>query len=280
RAWIEVDNGRITGAGYSGGGHIGATTLRFAGRSLTLAAVALPALRQDPVVGGDAARFVQTTGGRTGAAMPRRVSHPPFVQVSAPIAWTTLALTIQSDGRSTHEVVGASPFPRHWIYDPHGDLAHKTGTTDFRRWAKNAFGGHTPWGEEDSTALVTEVETALERELSTHIMRSGRIPRVRTVVAGTTVFRQGEEGRDIVLVLDGVLSVVVDERELTHLGPGAVLGERAVLEGRRTATLIAVTGCRLAAIDGADLDPALLQQLSQGHRREASATVGSAPLAP
>src|SRR5690349_3896312 len=30
RAWIEVDDGRITGGGYSGGGLMGATTLRLA----------------------------------------------------------------------------------------------------------------------------------------------------------------------------------------------------------------------------------------------------------
>src|SRR5438270_7720474 len=33
RAWVEVDDGTITGAGYSGGGHIGSTTLKVGKRS-------------------------------------------------------------------------------------------------------------------------------------------------------------------------------------------------------------------------------------------------------
>jgi hypothetical protein len=70
-------------------------------------------------------RFVQTAGGRTGVPAPRRISRPPFVQLSAPLVWTTLALTIRSDGSSAFEVVGASPFPRHWLYDEHGVLGDR-----------------------------------------------------------------------------------------------------------------------------------------------------------
>ena len=65
------------------------------------------------------------------------------------------------------------PVPRHWIYDHHGPLVQKSGLVDFKDWYQRAFGKHTPWGDEDSPALVTEVETALERELSGSIMRGG-----------------------------------------------------------------------------------------------------------
>ncbi len=59
---------------------------------------------------------------------------------------------------------------------------------------------------------------------------------------------------------------------LGQLGPGAVLGERALLEGgRRTATVRADTRCRVAAINGAELDPQLLTELASIHRREESA---------
>ena len=40
----------------------------------------------------------------------------------------TLALTIGADGSSFHEVVGASAFPRHWIYGRDGKLIEKSGT--------------------------------------------------------------------------------------------------------------------------------------------------------
>ncbi|HEX6597450.1 MAG TPA: hypothetical protein VF045_10970, partial [Acidimicrobiales bacterium] len=101
RAWIEVEDGRIVDHGHCGGGHIGATTMRLGGRGVTIPAVPFPDIRPEPVVGADSVRFVQTAGGRTGVPAPRRVNHPPFVQVAAPLAWTTLALTISADGTAS-----------------------------------------------------------------------------------------------------------------------------------------------------------------------------------
>lgn len=269
RGWIEVDDGRVVDHGYAGGGRIGSTTLRLGLRDLTVAAVALPDRRQEPIANPGSVRFVQTAGGRTGVPLPRKVNHPPFVQVSAPIAWTTLSLTISVDGTASHEVVGASEFPRHWIYDANGNLTHKSGLVDYKRWSQSAFGSHTPWGDEDSPALVSEVETALERELSTHIMRAGSKPRIRTVASGQTLVQEGDEGADVYLLLDGILLVEVGGRAVAQVGPGAVLGERALLEGgRRTATLTAATQCRVAAISGTELDPEMLVELAGGHRRE------------
>ena len=268
RAWIEVEDGRVTGHGYTGHGHIANTKVRL-GRAVTFTAVAFPDRQHEPEVGPGWVRFVQTAGGRTGLPSPRRVSHPPYVQIAAPLAWTTLSLTIHTDGASSHDVVGASAFPRHWIYDAQGRLTHKSGTIDFREWWLNAFGAHTPWGDEDSPALVTQVETALERELSAHIMRVGARPRIRTLGEGDTLVRQGDTGTELFLLLDGVLSVDVDGAPLAQVGPGAVLGERALLEGgARTATLRALTRCRVAAVDGGEIEPDLLQTLAGGHRRE------------
>ena len=87
-----------------------------------------------------------TTGGRTGLPAPRRVKHPPFLQFRAPTVWTTLALTIRADGTSSFEVLGASKFPRHWIYDASGQLGHKSGLTDYANWTRVSFGRQTPWG--------------------------------------------------------------------------------------------------------------------------------------
>ncbi len=268
-AWIEVDDGRVVAHGYTGGGHIGATSMRLAGKVATFAAVAFPDRQQEPAVTETSVRFVQTCGGRTGVPAPRRVKFPPFVQVSAPLAWTTLALTIHADGRVEHEVLGASPFPRHWIYDAAGDLVLKSGLVDFKDWYLRAFGSHTPWGDEDSPAVVSVVETALERELSANIMRGGRKPRIDKVGKGRTLINEGDEGHEVFLVLDGVVSVEVKGDELGQLGPGAVLGERALIEGgRRTATVRAVTPCRVATISGTDIDPELLTELAATHRRE------------
>lgn len=267
-AWIEVEAGRVVDAGYSGGGVMGSTTIR-AGKAATFAAVGFPDVQRDPDDHGSAVRFVQTAGGRTALPAPRRVNHPPFVQFQAPTVWTTLALTIGIDGATSFELTGASPFPRHWVYDDEGKLAQKAGLADFKDWYRNAFGKHTPWGDEDSKVLVTAVETALERELSHVIMRGGAKPKVKKIRKGKTVFAQGDPGNDVFLLLDGVVAVDVDGEPLAEFGPGAVLGERAVLEGGvRTATIQALTKCRIAVAPGDQVDRDALVELSTGHRRE------------
>ncbi len=267
RAWIEVDDDRITGYGHAGRGHLGSSTVRLGPGELTFAAVPLTELRPEPVVSEGAVRFVQTAGGRTGMPAPRRVSRPPYVQLSAPLAWTTLALTISVDGTSTFELVGASPFPRHWIYDADSRLAAKSGLIDFKSWYRRAFGRHSPWGDEDSPSLVTEVETALERRLSTTVISAK--PAIRRFKPGRVLVEQGDSGDDLLLLLDGVLEVEVDGSVLAQVGPGALLGERAGLEGgTRTATLRAVTAAKVAVVPHDALDAAALAHLTGGHRRE------------
>ena len=269
RAWIEVDDGgAIVASGYSGGGVIGSTTMGFRSASATFQAVAYPDLQAEPEVGDGWVRFRQTAGGRTGVPAPRRVNAAPFVQYHAPTAWSTLDLTIRADGTSEWDVIGASPFPRHWIYGPDGRLVAKTGLVDFKDWYRHAFEGNDPWGGEDSPALVAAVETALERQLSRVIMGEGK-PKIRKLKAGAALTEQGEAADSIFVLLDGVIQVVVDGDEVASLGPGALIGERAVLEGgRRTATLIAVSPCKVAEARKVELDLDLLAEVSEGHRRE------------
>lgn len=268
-AWIDVDHGQIVDAGYSGGGSMGLTTVSLAGHSAVFEPVALPDVHHDPERHTTAARFVQTAGGRAPLPAPRHVRHPPFFQLKPPDVWTTLALTIRVDGTSDFELVGASQFPRHWIYDQEGSLAAKAGLADFKEWYRTSFGRHTPWGHHDSKAYVTAVETALERQLSTHIMRADSERELRTVKEGRTLTEQGAPGDELYLLLDGVLTVEVDGEPLTEVGPGAILGERAVLEGgRRTATLRARTKCRVAVAAADRVDRAALEALRTGHRRE------------
>lgn len=269
RAWIELDDdGAIAGHGFEGGGVIGSTTMGHGSASATFQAVAYPDLQPEPEVGDGWVRFRQTAGGRTGVPAPRRVAKAPFVQYHAPTAWSTLSLTIHADGRADWDLEGASPFPRHWIYGPDGALAAKTGLVDFKDWYRHAFGGFSPWGGDDSPALVTAVESAMERQLSRVIMGEGK-PKVRKFKAGAALTEQGQEADAIYLLLDGVIQVLVDGEEVAALGPGALIGERAVLEGgRRTATLIAVSPCKVAEARKVELDLEKLAEVSEGHRRE------------
>jgi hypothetical protein len=268
-AWVDIDDGKIVDAGYSGGGLMGATTVRLANLRTTFEPVPLPDIRHEPEITDSAARFVQTTGGRTGLPAPRRVNRPPFVQFKAPTVWTTLSLTLRADGTTTFDVVGASKFPRHWVYDADGQLSAKVGLANFKEWYRDAFGKHTPWGDRDSKALVTAVETALERQLSLNIMRKDAKPEFRHVKRGACLVEQGDPGNELFLLLDGVLRVIVDGEPVGEIGPGAILGERAVLEGgRRTSTLQAQTACRVAVARADQIDRSALEELAKGHRSE------------
>jgi hypothetical protein len=270
RAWIEVgEDGTITDAGYSGGGLMGSTTVRLGALRHRFQAFQFEDLKRAPDHRGGSVRFSQTVGGRTGVPAPRRVAHPPYVQFQAPLVWTTLELTISADGTAEHAFTGASPFPRHWVYDNDGQLAAKSGLTNFKDWYAQASIRQTPWGDEDSPALVTAVESALERVLSVQLMHGVGKPSFRRLHPGEALVRQGEPGTELFLVLDGVIRVEHNQEPLAEYGPGAILGERAhLVDGVRTSTLVAVTACRVASVPGGALDPAALTELAGTHRRE------------
>ena len=269
RAYIEVEDGRIVDFGHLGKGHIGSTRVKLGPAAVRFPAVHLPDLRPDPEVGPTSVRFVQTVGGRMGLPTPRPVPHRPFAQFWPSIAWTTLGLTINTDGSASHEVIGASPFPRHWIYDSDGILVEKSATIDFKKWFNESYGDRTPWGETDSPAVVTAVGSTLERQLSNTIMQGDRKPKIRTLKQGDSLVEQGKPGSEIYLVLDGMFVVEVDGNKIGEVGPGAVIGERSALEsGVRTATLWAATRARVAETTPEGLDLSELKALAESHRRE------------
>lgn len=267
QAWAEFDGGRPVAYGQSGGVVMGSTTVRIASLGATFAAIAMPDIRPAPEVGEGWVRFRQTCGGRTAIPGPRTIRRPPYVRLQPPLVWSTLALTLHADGHADVELPGASPFPRHWVYGPDGELVLKTGLTDFVGWMGQPSQRNTPWGDEDSPVVVTAAETALERELS-RLLMSGT-PTVRKLAAGDVLTRQGSPGDALFLLLDGVLAVDVGGRVLAEIGPGAVLGERALLEGgTRTATLTAVTPVRVAEAPARAVDVDALARLARGHHRE------------
>jgi Cyclic nucleotide-binding domain len=266
-AWIEVEDGKIVDQGYEGAGLVGSTNFNLGIRDITIPGVAFEVLRDEPQVEDDAARFVQTVGGRAGFPAPRRVTGRPFVRIQSATAWTTLALTIRTDGSSEHELVGASTFPRHWIYDRDGSLVAKTGTIDFKTWYREAQSERTPWGDEESDAFVTTAESALEREISRELMAGKMFSERRTLEEDETLVEQGAPGDELYLVLDGVLVVEIDGDEVAEIGPGALVGEKALLEGgTRTATLRARTRCRIAVIPGELIDREELEDLAATRR--------------
>jgi len=269
KAWVEVDDGKITDCGYSGGGRVGVTRVKLLRREIAFPAVQYPLIQAEPEVQDGSVRFVQSAGGHMGLPAPRRVIGKPFMRISSASAWTTLELTIHADGSSEGKLVGASAFPRHWVYDRDGVLVEKSASIDFERWYRESHGKNTPWGDEDSPAIATAVESELERELSASIMREGAKLERRNYEQGQAIVEQGEEGRELFLLLDGIVDVEVDGDEVAEIGPGALLGEMALLEGgKRTATLWATTPVRAVVVPPDAIDQSKLEELAAGRRAE------------
>src|SRR3982074_1477860 len=143
-----------------------------------------------------------------------------------------------------------------------------------------------------------ERETAAENELAGRILRGGKRPKFHKVKAGRVLVREGEPGKAMFVLLEGRLPVTVGGNVVAELGPGSVVGERAVVDaglqtstvpitvlvlqgpafavgereemtaGNRTSTLTAVTDCRVAEVTPEDVDPEILRLLAEHHRRE------------
>lgn len=70
-----------------------------------------------------------------------------------------------------------------------------------------------------------------------------------TMTAGSLVVDQGQTGREAFVVLDGSVTVKRNNRKMTTLGPGAIVGELSLLDhGPRTATAVCETDCTLFVI--------------------------------
>ena len=69
--------------------------------------------------------------------------------------------------------------------------------------------------------------------------------------AGHIIFREGDPVDGFMYVVaTGELNVVVGSQVVETTGPGSIVGEMALIDGRpRSATVIAKTDCDLAAID-------------------------------
>jgi hypothetical protein len=262
RGFVEVSDGRIVASGQSGQGHVGSAREAADAAQVGFAAIPLPDLRPDPEAGDGWVRFGQTAGGLLSVGIPYRTGPGGSPRLAAPAAWTTLALTIHADGTSSQALAGASPFPRHWVYDHDGNLTATSGVVDFTGWQADAWDPFTPWGGRDAPVRVSAVETALERELSRVVLDSA--PQWTRLRKGATLVAQGDPGHELYLLFDGLLAVEIDGVTVAELGPGAVVGEVALLDGgRRTATLRAVTSCRVAAVPGHRIDRDALAELAR-----------------
>jgi CRP/FNR family transcriptional regulator, cyclic AMP receptor protein len=78
---------------------------------------------------------------------------------------------------------------------------------------------------------------------------------VVSAAAGETIFRQGELGTVMYVLLEGVALVRAGDTLVELAAPGALLGEMALLEDApRSATVVAATTCRLVPVPLAQFD--------------------------
>ncbi|HET9877877.1 MAG TPA: cyclic nucleotide-binding domain-containing protein [Candidatus Limnocylindria bacterium] len=78
------------------------------------------------------------------------------------------------------------------------------------------------------------------------IRRLGELVDEVDLPAGRVLMTQGEHGSELVIVIDGMASVVRDGQTLDDCGPGSILGEISLLDGGpRTATVTLTEPSRL-----------------------------------
>ena len=275
RAWIEVDDaGRITGGGYGGGGLMGPPRVRLGGLTPHL-----PGASRCPTCSA-----TPEHGRRLGAVRPDRrrpdrparapagCEQPPFVQWQAPLVWTTLSLTLHADGRAEYRVTGASPFPRHWVYDADGRAGAQVGPDRLPQLVRAvSFGrAHAVGRRGLPGAGHRGRDGAGAGRCPCSSCTAPPSPRIEQAQAGHVLVRQGDPGTDIYLVLDGVIRVERDGERLAEYGPGALLGERAVPRGRRAhaSRWSRSPGAGWPSVHAGQFDHAALAELSGGHRRE------------
>jgi CRP-like cAMP-binding protein len=70
------------------------------------------------------------------------------------------------------------------------------------------------------------------------------------VAADTVLVRQGEHGREALIVATGRAAVYVDGEVVSSVRQGEMIGEMSLLDnGRRTATVVALTPMRVYVLD-------------------------------
>jgi CRP/FNR family cyclic AMP-dependent transcriptional regulator len=129
------------------------------------------------------------------------------------------------------------------------------------------FGGFRREGHamEDRKRVLSQLDLFAglgDRELS----EISLITKRRRLRAGEALFHKGDEGGDIYVIVSGRLKAYAtgpdgDDVVFRYMGAGEVVGELgAFVEGKRTASTVAVEDCELLMIQKRDLIPLLRHQ--------------------
>lgn len=83
------------------------------------------------------------------------------------------------------------------------------------------------------------------------LFRHGDAQNVVTVKPGEAVFRAGDKGGVMFVLMEGTATVLVGGSAVEEAGPGALFGEMGLIDQaeKRSATVIARTECKLVPVD-------------------------------
>jgi CRP-like cAMP-binding protein len=93
-----------------------------------------------------------------------------------------------------------------------------------------------------------------------------RVASEREFAPGDTLMTEGDFGYSLFLVEEGAADVLVHGERVAEVGPGDVVGEVAVLRGRRVASVVATSAVRAIALFKRDVWE-LEQEAPEAHRR-------------
>ena len=251
-AWIDVHDGQVVDAGYGGGGRMGLTTVSVARKSAMFEPVALPDLQREPEIRGTevALRADDRRARAAPGAAPREAPAVLPAEAAGRLddarahdPRPTARPTSRSSARASSRGTGSSTPRASWRPRPASPTS-RTGTAA-RPVCTRPGATRTP---RPSSPPSRPRSSASSPRRS---CRAARSPTIRTVKQGKSLVEQGDPGDDLFLLLDGVLQVIIDGEPIAEVGPGAIVGERAILEGgSRTGTLHALTKCRVAVARG------------------------------
>jgi CRP-like cAMP-binding protein len=73
---------------------------------------------------------------------------------------------------------------------------------------------------------------------------------LQALLAGQTLFKEGEQGDLMYVLMSGTAEIIVHNRLVETAGAGAIFGEMAMIDDlTRSATIIAKSDCRLLPIE-------------------------------
>lgn len=121
----------------------------------------------------------------------------------------------------------------------------------------------TPDGPIDAGSLSPLFAGLSRRQLAL----ASRLSTQLEIPAGRVLAREGAVGAEFIVVLDGQVDVLRQDDLVATRGPGAALGEIALLSGRpRTATLVSRTPLRVRVSSRSEFD-CLVAEIPEFARR-------------